>query len=413
MSDWASYREIVRNGNFIRFWLANITSDMGYGLFELAIVWLALSTTGSPLFAGTVLFVEFATYSLTFVVGPVIDASADKKKFVTWLFPVQAILAILLTFAVLTHVVSVPLILLVVFLMALLWDFPWLAYSVILPLIIRREQLLRANSLMMAVGGGSGVLINAMGGVALAVVGVGGASAIYATSFLLATVLMLSVSVPGVEVSGVRSSGTASKLVEGWRELVSGERRDLRAFFYLSGVQGFFSIAPFLLIAVISAFYIGGGNGALNFGLFNAALFAGGFTGNFIYGRINPSGRLGISLMIATLLEGVLLSMSPLVLGSLPALYALWFFVGSVDPLFYTGYSAFIQATVETGMLGRMKGNIYLFRGIGRGTGNVVLGGIIAVAGYTAGSLAFGIALILIAVFALITSPSIRNAGYH
>jgi multisubunit Na+/H+ antiporter MnhG subunit len=64
-------------------------------------------------------------------------------------------------------------------------------------------------------------------------------------------------------------------------------------------------------------------------------------------------------------------------------------------------------------MLGRMKGNIYLFRGIGRGTGNVVLGGIIAVAGYTAGSLAFGIALILIAVFALVTSPSIRNAGYH
>ncbi len=409
----ASYRTLVRNANFLRFWLANISADVGYGLFELAIVWLAITETHSPLVAGTILFVEFATYSLTFAVGPLIDSHPQKKKFITRVFPVQAVLATLLTAAVLAHAVSIPLVLFVVFLMALLWDFPWLASSVILPLILGKDQLLRANSLMLAVGGGSSVLINAMGGIALAAVGVGGASAIYAAAFLLATLLMLTVHVPDARVDVKLGEGMTYRLVEGWKELIKGKRRDLRALFYLSGIQGFFAIAPFLMIAVISAFYLKGVNGAVNFGLLNATLLGGGFVGNFAYGRINPTKKLGLSILLSTMIEGALIAASPLTLSSLPALYALWFAVGCFDPVFYTGYPTYVQATVESSMLGRMKGNIYLLRGIGRGSGNIALGAIIAVAGLTVGSISFGAALIAVALLALLASRPVRNAGYN
>ncbi len=411
--DRDSYRGIVGNTNFLRFWAANMSAELGYGLFELAIVWLAITESHSSFFAGVILFVEFATYSLTFAVGPLIDAHPDKKKFITWIFPVQALLAILITAAVLAHAITVPLILLVVFLMALLWDFPWLAASVILPLILRKEQLLRANSLMFAVGGGSSVLINAMGGIALAVVGVGGASAIYAAAFLLATLLMLTVSVPRVQVDRKEDGNVLTgRLAEGWDELMGGRRSDLRAFFFLSGIQGFFSVAPFLLIAVITAFYLKGQNGVMNFGLLNATLLAGGFAGNFVYGKINPTRRLGKSILASTAVEGILIALTPLALGYLPFLYLLWFAVGSFDPVFYTGYTSYVQATVESSMLGRMKGNIYLLRGTGRGVGNIALGALVAAAGLVAGAVWFGVALVIVAVAAYAVLEPVRNAGY-
>lgn len=412
MGSSVSYREIVSNGNFLRFWLANASAELGYGLFELAIVWLAITETHSSLFAGTILFVEFATYSLTFAVGPVIDSHPEKKKFITWVFPIQALLAIVLTAEVLIHAVTMPLILFVVFLMALLWDFPWLAASVILPLILRKEQLLRANSLMLAVGGGSSVLINAMGGVALALVGVAGASAIYAVAFLLATALMFTVRVPPVGVGRGTGRSIMRGLAEGWKELIHGERRDLSGFFYLSGIQGFFSIAPFLLIAVITALYLKEENGILNFGLLNATLLAGGFAGNLVYGRANPTKGLGRSILISTVIEGLLIALVPLALGQLPLLYLLWFAVGCFDPVFYTGYTSYVQATVDSDMLGRMKGNIYLLRGIGRGAGNIALGAIIAASGVVAGSISFGVALIAVGAGAYILSAPVRRAGY-
>ncbi len=361
--DRDSYRGIVSDTNFLRFWAANMSAELGYGLFELAIVWPAITESHSSFFAGTILFVEFAAFSLTFAVGPLIDAQPDKKKFITRVFTVQAFLAILITAAVLAHAITVPFILLVVFLMALLWDFPWLAASVILPLILRKEQLLRANSLMFAVGGGSSVLINAMGGIALAIVGVGGPSAIYAAAFLLATLLMLTVSVPGVQLDKREDGTVLTGLAEGWHELMGGRRRDLRAFFFLSGLQGFFSVAPFLLIAVTTAFYLKGQNGILNLGLLNATLLAGGFAGNFVYGKINPTRRIGKSILASTPVEGILIAITPLALGYLPVLYLLWFAAGSFDPVFYTGYTSYVQATVESSMLGRMKGNIHLLRG--------------------------------------------------
>lgn len=408
-----TYRAIVGDRNFVRFWAATSSAELGYGLFELAIAWLAITTTHSPLFTGTVLLIEFATYSLTFLVGPVIDAGSDKRKFILWVFPVQAVLAISLTLAVLAHAVSIPVILVVVFLMALLWDFPWVAATVILPLILDRRKLLRANSLMLSVGGGSSVLINAMGGIVLAAVGVGGASAIYAATFLVATILMLTVKVPKTQGEERNGKNLPADLKEGWGLLMKGERRDLRTLFFLSGIQGFFAIAPFLLIIIISATYIGGANGRLTLGLMNATFFAGGFAGNLIYGRINPSGSLGKSITLATLVEGVLIVLSPATLSYLPAAYLLWFLVGCFDPLFYTGYNAYVQATVSKDMVGRMKGNIYLLRGIGRGAGNLALGALIAFAGFAAGSFVFGAALALTALAVILAAPSVWKAGYN
>ncbi len=80
------YSDVLRDGNFLRFWLSTLPADLGYSMFELAITWLAISLSRSAAITGVVLFIEFTTYSLTAAIGPIVDAHADKKAFIIRIF---------------------------------------------------------------------------------------------------------------------------------------------------------------------------------------------------------------------------------------------------------------------------------------------------------------------------------------
>jgi len=404
------YFALLSDSNFVRYWASVLTADLGYGLFELAFTWLAITVTHSPAITGLVLFVEFSTYSLTALVGPAIDSSGDKRKFIITIFPVQAAIGVVVAFLIAYHQIGVTAILFIAFIMALLWDFPWLAQSAILPLILKRERLLRANALMQAFGGGSTILLTAMAGIVIAFIGVQGVAVIYAFTFLISAALMRTVKVPKLGDAKLSLSHIMHSLSEGWHFVMSGTRRELKELFFVSGAQGFFSIAPFLLITITSFTYFHGN--VREYGILNALLLAGGFLGSIVYGKINPTGSLGRSVLLSTAIEGGLIALSPLVLSSLPLTDMLWFTVGIFDPIFYNGYNSYIQATVENTYVARVKGLAYLLRGVGRGAGNVALGFLILFAGFTFGAEFFGLMLLIIPVALLLTNASIARMGY-
>ncbi|MDH2904807.1 MAG: hypothetical protein PXX82_00410, partial [Methanomassiliicoccales archaeon] len=76
---YGRYSDVLSDSNFRRFWFSTLPADLGYSMFELAMTWLAISLSHSAAITGVVLFVEFATYSLTAAIGPVIDAHPDKR----------------------------------------------------------------------------------------------------------------------------------------------------------------------------------------------------------------------------------------------------------------------------------------------------------------------------------------------
>lgn len=405
-----AYTDLLKDGNFVRYWLSTLSADLGYGMFELALTWLVISTTHSAAATGGVLFVEFATYSLTAVVGPVIDSGSDKRVFITRIFPVQALIAVFITFLIILRAVSLPLILIIAFLMAFLWDFPWLAQSAILPLILKRQKLLQANSMMQAFGGGSTIFINALAGVVIAIIGVQGVSAVYAITFLVSAAVMKTVNVPRMSGRPFTREVLFASLSEGWDFVMKGARRDLRELFFVSGMQGSFSVAPLLLIAVISYTYMHAN--VREYGVLNALLLAGGFAGNFIFGKLNRTERIGKSILVATLLEGILIAISPMTIRSIPLSDAIWFAVGCFDPIFYNGYNSYIQATVDGTHIARVKGNAYLLRGVGRGCGNIVLGFIVLYLGLQTGAAAFGTALVILPLVLLIAGSNVSRMGY-
>ncbi|MCL5252598.1 MAG: MFS transporter [Candidatus Thermoplasmatota archaeon] len=405
-----NYSALFQDRNFLRFWASTLSADLGYGLFELAITWLVITTSHSAAVTGGVLFVEFSTYSLTAVVGPLIDSASNKKLFITKVFPIQAGIAVIVTVLIIFRAVTVPLILLIAFLMAFLWDFPWLAQSAMLPLILKRQKLLQANSLMQAFGGGSTIFINALAGIVIAIVGVQGVSTIYAITFLASAAIMRTVNVPHTEKRSLSAGALSSSLIEGWRYVMRGARKDLRELFFVSGLQGFFSVAPILLITVISFTYLH--DDVTEYGILNALLLAGGFAGNFVFGKLNPTPRIGRVMLLTTFVEGFLIALSQLAVHSIVLTDMIWFLVGSFDPIFYNGYNSYIQSTVDHDHMARVKGNAYLLRGMGRGGGNLALGILILYSGLAAGAEIFGFALALLAAFLLLARSEISKMGY-
>ena len=405
-----NYSALFQDRNFLRFWASTLSADLGYGMFELAITWLVITTSHSAAVTGGVLFVEFSTYSLTAVVGPLIDSTSNKKLFITKVFPIQAGIAVIVTVLIIFRAVTLPLILLIAFLMAFLWDFPWLAQSAMLPLILKRQKLLQANSLMQAFGGGSTIFINALAGIVIAIVGVQGVSTIYAITFLASAAIMRTVNVPHTEKRSLSAGALSSSLIEGWRYVMHGARKDLRELFFVSGLQGFFSVAPILLITVISFTYLH--DDVTEYGILNALLLAGGFAGNFIFGKLNPTPRIGRVMLLTTFVEGFLIALSPVTVHSIVLTDMIWFLVGSFDSIFYNGYNSYIQSTVDHDHMARVKGNAYLLRGMGRGGGNLALGILILYSGLAAGAEIFGFALALLAAFLLLARSEISKMGY-
>ncbi len=178
----------------------------------------------------------------------------------------------------------------------------------------------------------------------------------------------------------------------------------------MSGVQGFFSVAPVLLMAVIS--FVGLNGDVIEYGLLNGIFLAGGFTGNFVIGKINPTGRMGLVIIAATFAEGLLIALSVFAARSILMLDALWFALGCFSPVFYSSMGSYIQATVDPDHIARIKGNGYLFRGLGRGAGNLVLGAFILYFGIVSGALTFGLSLVLLAIVLLVTDTKMRTLGY-
>ncbi len=407
---YGRYSDVLGDGNFRRFWFSMLPADLGYSMFELAITWLAISLSHSSAVTGLVLFVEFATYSLTAVIGPVIDAHPDKRAFIIRVFPVQAVIAILVTVLIVFRAMTVPLTIFIAFIMALLWDFPWLAQTAILPLIMKREQLLQANSLMQAFGGGSTIFVNALAGFLIAFAGVQGVSAIYAFTFLISAAAMTTVKVPATSGQVAGGPGIIHRLKEGWLYAMNGKRNDLRELFVVSGLQGFFSVAPVLLVAVISFVSLNGN--VAEYGLLNGIFLAGGFTGNFVFGKLNPVKKLGKAMLFTTIAEGLLIALSAFTSRNIPALDVLWFALGCCDPVFYNSQSSYLQATVDSDYIARVKGNAYLFRGLGRGSGNLVLGGVILYFGIASGALFFGFSLIVLASLLMSIKSEMRILSY-
>jgi Transmembrane secretion effector len=364
-----SYRTVVRNRRYLIYQSSAIASSTGYAVYSVAIPWLAYQNSGSFLVVGLVLFVETGLYSLTFLVAPFVDRAADKRRIFQIGYPIQAAAAVALALASARGDLGLPLLLGLVALLAILWDFEWAVFQVAPRLLLDRDELFAAQGLSSAFGGGAVVGGYAAGAAILLVAGPASAGFLYAGLLAVGTVLASVVPLR----SPVRSVATYSTgFREGWRYLVSEAGRPLLQLGALDVVAGFFTTAPAILITLFAQTSFP--DRALAYGALFTAYVVGGVAVDLVLGQLNPRRRVGYVLIGGLAVAAASLFLAGLAPPSLLAALVAWAAAGAALGAYASSKYTFQWGYVPADRLARVTGNLYLFAGTSGAVGSIVLG---------------------------------------
>ncbi|MGI0133272.1 MAG: MFS transporter [Thermoplasmata archaeon] len=399
------YRSLFANRRFRFYFLSQAVGDAGYAVYAIAVLWLALSISHSLLVAGIVTGVEFGIYAMSFLAGPIVDRAADLRTVLLLGYPLQGAVAAVLGGLAASGALTVPILLVLVVALSALWDFTWTATNAIVPRIVDRRDLFRANGLTSAVSGGNQVAGYAAGAALILLLGPSGGILLYAALNVAAALLALPVRAPRAARASARF---LEDLREGWRYL-TGDLA-LRELVSFSSLQAFFSPAPPLLIALFATVFFA--SPAEAYGILVTAFALGGVVGSLGLGHLGPRRRLFGALVGVTLAEGVGIAVAIVAVPVLATSVAVWFAIGAVDVGFYVVLLVYFQATAPEPLVGRTLANAYLFRGSSRAVGAVVVGALAASLPARDAGIVVAAGFVAIALAAAVGFPRARSIAF-
>ncbi len=400
------YRSVLRNRRFLLYEGSAILSSTGYAVYSISIPWIAFLNSGSFLVVGLVLFLELGVYALTFLIAPLVDRAADKRVIFLIGYPIQAVAAAVLAYTASRGELGLPLLLVLVVVLAVAWDFEWAVFQIAPRTLLTKDELFAGQGLASALGSGVTVGGYAAGAGLILISGAVGSGYLYAGLLVLATLLAAL-----VPLKGERASEPEYKagFVEGWRYLWTPEGRPLLQLGALGAVSGFFSAAPALLITLDANHSFT--NPGLAYGLLFTSFVVGGVVITVLLGHYNPRRRIGAVIVGSLTLTAFALYFTGVFPPSLPLAGAAWFLAGAGVGGYMAGSGTFLWGYVPEQQLARVTSNLYVFRGAAGAVGAVVLG--VLAAQLVPSSLATIVALVFgaSAVGSLIL-PAIRTYAF-
>lgn len=337
---------LLRNRDFRLLLLGRLVTNAGDSLYAVAAMWLVYALSGSMFYTGLAAFLTLGPQALQAFAGPLVDRWPVRRLLVGTQL-VQAVLVLSVPAAAWLGVLSAPLVLAVMPLLALLNQLVYPAQTAALPRIVDREQLTAANSAFSLAYQGAEMAFNALAGLLVAAVGAVSLYVVDSVTFAVAVALFAGLRVPPAEpsVPEAEGGGYLSDLLAGVR-FVRGT-----VLLPLLGSGVFANALLGATLPVLPAFAAARG-GPDTYGLLLAALAGGSLTGAVLAGRFDgvPLGRLSMAAFgVAAVAWFGALSVGP-VAGTV-ALFGLAFVpVGVTNVLLMT----MLQRLVPEDLLGRV-----------------------------------------------------------
>ncbi|MGA8303975.1 MAG: hypothetical protein WA691_00590 [Thermoplasmata archaeon] len=362
------YRSVLRNRQFLIFLASSNASTVGYAVYTISVVWLAYTISHNFLDVGAVLFLEYACYTATFLIGPIVDRARNQRTIFLLSYPVQAAAAAAIGLGVLDGFLSIGLLFALVVLISILWDATWAAINAAPGVLLTADEQFAASGVTGAVGGVLTIVGYALGGVLILVVGPEGGMFLYAALLGAGAVFAL----PLVITPPAGSEASfAESFREGWKLVVSGAGRPLLQLASVDSVQGFLAAASPILITLIAAETYHGS--ASSYGVLFTAFVIGGVAAGLGLGHWNPRGKVGLVMAGALAASGA----AYLLAVALPSFLLLgagaWFLVGFASAAYLDAKYVFFRGAAAPEKLGRLVSNMYLFPGITSTVGALVL----------------------------------------
>ncbi len=353
------WRELLRNRRFLLLLATQLFSGTGYAVYSVSVLFLAYGLTGNLLVAGLVLFVEYGVYSATFLFAPIVDRVRDKRTILLACFPVQALAAATLAYSLHTGTLSVPLLLVLVFVLAVLWDFDWAVFVVAPPIVVPKRQLFVADGFTSVAAVGTQIGGYAGGGALVYFVGPFGGASAYAVLLLVSTAVALPLA---LRVEASPRTRFWETFRRGWDCFRGSVGRPLLELGLLDILIGFFTAVPPLLITAIA--YQRFDDPSAVYGPLVTAYAVGGSAAGIWIGHVNPRRYVGRLVIATPFLAGACLLVLAPVSGVLVLAALLLAGVGAAFSVRYTAKYTWLQGSYPPELLGRLGANLYLFTGV-------------------------------------------------
>lgn len=347
---------VLRNRNFARLFSAGAASVAGFAIGSVALTIVVYDNTGSPLDVASI-GVSFTLASIVFslVAGALVDRYERRKLMVISDLVRAASLALLVAWLVLFGF-SLPLVLLVAFILGSFTTLFQPAERALTPEVVGEEQIGNANALVQTSTSLFQFSANSIGGVLVVAAGATIAFGLNAATFLASAILIAGIagfsSRKGASAasSGVRGS-MLKDIKEGFSYIASN--RGLLEFTVSAGAGNFF-LAMALQFFVVYADKALDGNG-ITFGILTGLFALGWAPGAYASTRYKTVRRAGLVWIVVGVLVGACFVMMSLIPLLIPAM-AFAFMAGTLLGLSNTTWLTAVQLIVPTDMQGRYFG---------------------------------------------------------
>jgi len=378
-----TFRSLRRHRNYRIFFYGQLVSLAGSWMQNVALAWLVLELSGSPLAIGVLAFCRFVPFTVFGLAAGVVADHMDTRKLVMWTQGGALIVSVLLAVVTLTGTATLTVVYVLAALggITLAFDAPGrqsLTYQMVGP-----RSLPNAVALNAGLFNGSRVIGPAIAGVVIAVSGTGICFVINAFSFL--AVLVALSRLRGEELHHVERDPSA-RIIEGMRRALGFVRRDpqLRVVFGVVAVVSTVGFNFHVLVPLLAADTLH--VGPEGFGLLSAAFGLGALVGALVTATFREASWRPFATG-ATGFGVLALALAP-VHDAVPA-GVLLFAVGISFTLFTANANALVQLGAPDHLRGRMIG-LYLFAFVGLAPVGGLLTGWLADRGGT--ELAFAVA---------------------
>ena len=378
-----TFRSLSRHRNYRIFFTGQLVSLAGSWMQNVALAWLVLELSGSPLAVGALAFARFLPFTVFGLAAGVVADRVDSRKLVMATQGAAALVSIALAVVTLTGTASLPLVYVLAALggLTLAFDAPGrqsLTYQMVGP-----NSLPNAVALNASLFNGSRVIGPAIAGVVIAAFGTGVCFVVNAVSFL--AVLAALASLRTEELHAVARDPSA-RVVEGVRRALAYVRHDsqLRTILGVVAVVSTVGFNFHVLVPLLASDQLG--VGPEGFGLLSASFGLGALAGALTTAtfrraswRLFTTGATGfgvLALALAPVTDAVLAGV-------------LLFAVGVSFTLFTANANALVQLGSPDILRGRMIA-LYLFAFVGLAPVGGLLTGWLAELGGT--ELAFAVA---------------------
>ena len=400
------WKELLGNRRFLLFQTTGAFAGAGYAVYSVSVLFLAYGLTGNLLIAGLVLFIEYGVYTATFLIAPLVDRARDKRTILLACYPVQAVAATTLAITLRTGTLSTPLLLVLVFVLAVMWDFVWAVLMIAPPLVLPKRLLFAGDAFGNVLSVGTQVGGYTGGGALLYFIGPYGGASAYAVLLLAAALAAVPLALPVDQPPRTRFWETFRR---GWDGFRGSAGRVLRTLAAVDVVLGFFAAVPPLLIPAIA--YQRFSDPAAVYGPLVTAYALGGSFAAIAVGQWNPRRSVGRILVIAPLLGGLAVvaldpfSVSAWVVGGLLA------GIGATSSVRYSAKYSWVQGSYASETLGRLVSNLYLFTGVSGTIAVLLVGSLSTHVSLVTLELVTGLGLVAGGLLAL-ASRSVRRMAF-